>query len=116
MTLRLTQESKSDFLIAIGHLPPKSLTVILSVLFFFLLTYNEAGTAVLSKIKPLNVTYVLPGHPDPASVKGRLITLEFPNTYLVSTYVVNAGTDLKVAFESRALRALLHLHSSDAGC
>ncbi|KAF8350575.1 Endonuclease/exonuclease/phosphatase [Amanita rubescens] len=56
---------------------------------------SYAGTAVLSKIKPLNVTYELPGHPDPASVKGRLITLEFPNMYLVNTYVVNAGTGLK---------------------
>ncbi|KAK2466796.1 hypothetical protein APHAL10511_001054 [Amanita phalloides] len=56
---------------------------------------SYSGTAVLSKIKPLDVTYELPGHPDPASVKGRLITLEFPNTYLISTYVVNAGAELK---------------------
>lgn len=63
--------------------------------------FNEAGTAVLSKIKPLKVTYELPGHPDPASVKGRLVTLEFPNMYLVNTYVVNAGAGLKVAFEFR---------------
>ncbi|KAF8623556.1 hypothetical protein AX15_006327 [Amanita polypyramis BW_CC] len=56
---------------------------------------SYAGTAVLSKIKPLNVTYELPGHPDPSSVKGRLITLEFPNTYFIGTYVVNAGAGLK---------------------
>ncbi|TFK30087.1 DNA-lyase [Coprinopsis marcescibilis] len=51
-----------------------------------------AGTAVLSKIKPLNVDNNLPGHPNP---KGRILTLEFENTYLVATYVVNAGQDLK---------------------
>jgi len=37
----------------------------------------------------------LPGHPGPSSIKGRLITLEFPNCYLISTYVVNAGVELK---------------------
>jgi len=79
-------------------------------------TFNEAGIAVLSKIKSLNVTYELPGHPDPASVKGRLITLEFSNMYLVNTYVVNAGAGLKVAFESRGLRTLLTPLFPDAGC
>ncbi|KAI9064418.1 hypothetical protein FKP32DRAFT_1675914 [Trametes sanguinea] len=56
-------------------------------------TYS--GTAVLSKIEPLSVDYTLPGHPDPTSVKGRIVTLEFPSCYLVGTYVVNAGTGLK---------------------
>ena len=55
-----------------------------------------AGTAVLSKIEPLSVDYALPGHPDPASVKGRIVTLEFESCYVVGTYVVNAGTGLKV--------------------
>ena len=64
-----------------------------------IMTLCIAGTAILSKIKPLNVTYELPGHPDPSSVKGRLITLEFPNTYFIGTYVVNAGTGLKVTFK-----------------
>lgn len=54
-----------------------------------------AGTAILSKHKPLSVSTTLPGHPDPASVKGRIVTLEFDNLYVVGTYVVNAGTDLK---------------------
>ena len=57
---------------------------------------NTAGTAILSKIEPLSVDYTLPGHPDPASVKGRIVTLEFARCYLVGTYVVNAGTGLKV--------------------
>ncbi|KDQ60961.1 hypothetical protein JAAARDRAFT_31958 [Jaapia argillacea MUCL 33604] len=56
-------------------------------------TYS--GTAVLSKYKPLNVTKTLPGHPDPNSVKGRIITLEFDQFYVIGTYVVNAGQNLK---------------------
>ncbi|KAF8077819.1 Endonuclease/exonuclease/phosphatase [Lyophyllum atratum] len=56
-------------------------------------TYS--GIAVLSKRKPLNATMTLPGHPDPKLVKGRIITLEFETCYLISTYVVNAGTGLK---------------------
>ena len=60
------------------------------------LTNSTAGTAILSKIKPLSIDYTLPGHPDPGSVKGRIVTLEFESLYLVGTYVVNAGTGLKV--------------------
>ncbi|KAI0082604.1 hypothetical protein K474DRAFT_1632758 [Panus rudis PR-1116 ss-1] len=56
-------------------------------------TYS--GTAILSKIEPLSVDYTLPGHPDPKSVKGRIVTLEFSNLYVIGTYVVNAGTGLK---------------------
>lgn len=37
----------------------------------------------------------LPGHPDPSIVKGRIITLEFENSYVIGTYVVNAGQGLK---------------------
>ncbi|KAF8201556.1 Endonuclease/exonuclease/phosphatase [Pholiota molesta] len=58
-----------------------------------------AGTAVLSKQKPLKVTEDIPGHPDPESVKGRIITLEFETCYLVGTYVVNAGQGLKTLEE-----------------
>jgi len=53
------------------------------------------GTAILSKIMPLSVDKTLPGHPDPNQVKGRIITLEFESCYVVGTYVVNAGQDLK---------------------
>lgn len=56
-------------------------------------TYS--GTAILSKIKPVSVIRELPGHPDPGSVKGRILTLEFSNYYLIGTYVVNAGQGLK---------------------
>lgn len=54
------------------------------------------GTAVLSKIKPISVTKLLPGHPNPDQVKGRLVTVEFEGCYVVCTYVTNAGQNLKV--------------------
>ena len=50
----------------------------------------------MSKVKPLSVDYTLPGHTDAKSIKGRIVTLEFDTLYLVGTYVVNAGTALKV--------------------
>ena len=56
------------------------------------------GTAVLSKIKPISVTKLLPGHPNPEQVKGRLVTLEFDGCYVVCTYVTNAGQNLKVFY------------------
>ncbi|TFK76337.1 hypothetical protein BDN72DRAFT_830894 [Pluteus cervinus] len=56
---------------------------------------SYAGVAILSKIKPLSVDKTLPGHPHPDTVKGRVITLEFEKVYVIGTYVVNAGTDLK---------------------
>ncbi|EIW85107.1 hypothetical protein CONPUDRAFT_79799 [Coniophora puteana RWD-64-598 SS2] len=56
---------------------------------------SYSGTAILSKHKPLSVTTVLPNHPDPSSVKGRLVALEFAGCFVVGTYVVNAGQGLK---------------------
>lgn len=57
---------------------------------------HTAGTAILSKGKPLAAYTTLPGHPDPGAVKGRIVTLEFEHCYLIGTYVVNAGVELKV--------------------
>ncbi|KZT37967.1 hypothetical protein SISSUDRAFT_1062351 [Sistotremastrum suecicum HHB10207 ss-3] len=55
-----------------------------------------AGTAIFSKIEPKNVSYALPSHPTPNEVvKGRLVTMEFENLWLVGTYVPNAGDKLK---------------------
>lgn len=51
----------------------------------------------MSKHKPLSVETTIPGHPDPEDVKGRIITLEFASCYLVGTYVVNAGQNLKAS-------------------
>lgn len=45
-----------------------------------------SGVAVLTKVKPLNVHYGLPGHPD----EGRLVMLEFKDFFLVATYVPNS--------------------------
>jgi AP endonuclease-1 len=64
----------------------------------FVLTNSIAGTAILSKHKPLSVETTIPGHPDPEDVKGRIITLEFASCYLVGTYVVNAGQKLQASF------------------
>lgn len=55
-----------------------------------------AGTAIFSKHEPLSVDKTLPGHPNATIWKGRIITLEYSNFYLVGTYVVNAGDGLKV--------------------
>jgi exodeoxyribonuclease III len=46
----------------------------------------------------LSVETTIPGHPDPEAVKGRIVTLEFASCYLVGTYVVNAGQNLKASF------------------
>ncbi|KAF9075155.1 Endonuclease/exonuclease/phosphatase [Rhodocollybia butyracea] len=54
-----------------------------------------SGTAILSKHKALSVDRTLPGHPNPSLVKGRIVTLEFENHYVIGTYVPNAGTELK---------------------
>jgi len=56
---------------------------------------SYSGLAILSKHEALSVDMTLPGHPDPSSVKGRIVTLEFEAFYLIGTYVVNAGTQLK---------------------
>lgn len=44
-----------------------------------------SGTAILSKVKPLSWKSGLPSHPN----EGRLILAEFPNFYLLATYVPN---------------------------
>jgi AP endonuclease-1 len=46
----------------------------------------------------------LPGHPDPGSVKGRIVTLEFEDYYVIGTYVVNAGQGLKVRSFTKPVR------------
>ncbi|KAG8741072.1 hypothetical protein FRC12_015803 [Ceratobasidium sp. 428] len=81
-----------------------------------------AGTAVLSKHKPLSTSFTLDCDSslkpalDKEDVKGRLVTLEFENCWVIGTYVPNAGDGLKnmdrkvawqVAFEA-------HLRKLDA--
>ncbi|GAA5848667.1 hypothetical protein JCM8547_004590 [Rhodosporidiobolus lusitaniae] len=69
---------------------------------------GQAGTAVFSKIKPLDVVYGIPGdardifHEDSA---GRCVALEFKTCYMVGTYVPNAGAALKTMPEKKAWNA-----------
>lgn len=51
-----------------------------------------SGTAVFTKIKPLAVSYGF--EPGVIETEGRIITLEFPEFYLVNCYTVNARRDL----------------------
>ena len=52
-----------------------------------------SGTAVFSKIKPLNVIYKV-GDPN-CDKEGRFIILEFEKVYLIAAYVLNAGAKLE---------------------
>jgi len=51
-----------------------------------------SGTAVFSKIKPLNVVYGI--DKDEHNKEGRVITLEFENFYLVNVYTPNSKAEL----------------------
>ncbi|KAJ3285063.1 hypothetical protein HK104_009659 [Borealophlyctis nickersoniae] len=52
-----------------------------------------AGSCIVSKIKPLNVTYGIskPGFDE----EGRIVTLEFDTWYLIACYIPNSGTKLE---------------------
>lgn len=52
-----------------------------------------SGTLVLTKIKPVNVTYGI--NMDVHDQEGRVITLEYDNFYLVNVYVPNSQNELK---------------------
>lgn len=51
-----------------------------------------SGTAIFTKIKPLNVTYGI--GIDEHDQEGRVITLEFEKFYLVNCYTPNSGREL----------------------
>ena len=51
-----------------------------------------SGTAILTKVSPLSVTYDI-GMPD-HDTEGRVICAEFTNFYLVTVYVPNSGSEL----------------------
>lgn len=51
-----------------------------------------SGTAILTKVTPLSVTYDI-GMPD-HDTEGRVICAEFSNFYLVTVYVPNSGSEL----------------------
>jgi exodeoxyribonuclease-3 len=72
-----------------------------------------SGTAVFTKIKPINVTY---GIGDLHNDEGRVITLEFENFYLVNCYTPNAQRELlridyRMKFEDDFRAYLLNLKS-----
>lgn len=52
-----------------------------------------SGTAILSKIKPINVEYGI--KIDEHDHEGRVITAEYDNFYLVCAYIPNSQTELK---------------------
>lgn len=52
-----------------------------------------SGTAILSKVKPLNVSYGI--GIDDHDHEGRVITAEYENFYLVCAYIPNSQTELK---------------------
>ena len=52
-----------------------------------------SGTAVLSKIRPINVTKGI--NKDEHDTEGRVISLEFEDFFLVNVYVPNSGSELK---------------------
>ncbi|KAF8511944.1 Endonuclease/exonuclease/phosphatase [Hysterangium stoloniferum] len=59
-------------------------------------TKGYAGTTVLCKQEPMSVKLDFPMHKDNTeAAKGRLIVLEYPNTWIIGTYVPNAGQNLK---------------------
>lgn len=52
-----------------------------------------SGTAILSKVKPLNVSYGI--GIDEHDHEGRVLTAEYENFYLVCAYIPNSQTELK---------------------
>eukprot|EP00835_Amoeboradix_gromovi_P003671 NODE_252_length_12846_cov_0.309485.p2 type:complete len:299 gc:universal NODE_252_length_12846_cov_0.309485:5015-5911(+) len=51
-----------------------------------------SGTCILSKTKPINITYGIPEFIDD---EGRVITAEYEEVFIVNTYVPNASAKLK---------------------
>lgn len=97
-TSQLTQHLPIGSRTDTGRYPKRKHTVCYRQMFTELVhrAFQLAGTAILSKLKPLNIDKTLPGHPDPNYIKGRIVTLEFEDYYVIGTYVVNAGQGLKV--------------------
>ena len=73
-----------------------------------------SGTAVFSKVKPLNVTYGI-GVPE-HDKEGRIITLEFDKFYLVNCYTPNSKRELerldyRMIWEDEIRKYLLQLNT-----
>ena len=52
-----------------------------------------SGVAILSKYEP--ISYTVGFGKDNFDDEGRILTLEYENFFLISTYVLNAGSGLK---------------------
>lgn len=77
----------------------------------YALKKGYSGTAVFTRIKPLSVRY---GLEQDTEDEGRIITLEFPDFYLVNVYTPNAKRDLsrldyRMEWEDRFRAYLLKL-------
>lgn len=77
----------------------------------YALKKGYSGTAVFTRIKPLSVRY---GLEQETEDEGRIITLEFPDFYLVNVYTPNAKRDLsrldyRMEWEDRFRAYLLKL-------
>ncbi|MBW8351242.1 exodeoxyribonuclease III [Bacillus sp. IITD106] len=71
-----------------------------------------SGTAVFSKIRPLNVSYGLGEEEE--EPEGRIITLEYEDFFLINVYTPNAQRDLarlgfRLSWEDRMLLYLMEL-------
>ncbi len=60
--------------------------------FYSAVKKGYSGTAVYTRVKPINVTYGLDGKHDD---EGRVITCEFESFYLICCYTPNAQNELK---------------------
>ena len=81
----------------------------------YALKKGYSGTAVFTKEKPIAVTYGV-GELETED-EGRILTLEFPQFFLVNVYVPNAQRDLarlpyRLDWENRMRSYLIQLNSS----
>ena len=70
-----------------------------------------SGTAIFTKHKPLNVTYGL--GVESLDTEGRIITLEYPDFYLVTCYTPNAQRELARIEHRMAWESALRVYLSD---
>lgn len=54
-----------------------------------------AGTLMLARVEPEQVTFPTIGAPGEMDLEGRIITLEYPDLYISTVYTPNSGSELK---------------------
>ncbi|TFK77190.1 DNase I-like protein [Pluteus cervinus] len=78
---------------------------------------GRAGTAILSKVKPINTVMGLPTWPeDPSHTAGRYVELEYEGVYIIGVYVPNSGDTLQNLDTRKKWNTALkdHLRTLDA--